>query len=166
MNDESQNVFPSKVLAQARGVKAARSPWGPDSNLVAIYLFFGGDKIGIRLKCADSWEGTKESYLSLPGDENKWHSMKRQNSPTKIWQNKRLNLLLTVRYFCFHHVATVSFLLSKTCPFVVSTVIHNYLVVIMLILRPILLDRETVDNWCKIAINKQKNTIELLHNSA
>lgn len=46
MNDESQNVFPSKVLAQARGVKAARSPWGPDSNLVAIYVFFGGDKIG------------------------------------------------------------------------------------------------------------------------
>ena len=121
MNDGSQNGFPSKVLAQARGVKAARSP---DSNLVAIYVFFGGDKIGIRLKCADSWEGTKESYLSLPGDENKWPSMKRQNSPTKIWLNKRLNLLLTVRYFCFHHVATVSFLLSKTCPFVVSTVIH------------------------------------------
>ena len=133
----------------------------PSRYLCVFWGFFG-----IRLKCADSWEGTKESYLSLPGDENKWPSMKRQNSPTKIWQNKRLNLLLTVRYFCFHHVAIVSFLLSKTCPFVVSTVIHNYLVVIMLILRPILLDRETVDNWCKIAINKQKKTIELLHNTA
>lgn len=140
---------------------------GAQTRTQSLFMcFFGEDKIGIRLKCADSWEGTKESYLSLPGDENKWPSMKRQNSPTKIWLNKRLNLLLTVRYFCFHHVSTVSFLLSKTCPFVVSTVIHNYLVVIMLIPRPILLDRETVDNWCKIAINKQKKTIELLHNSA
>lgn len=113
-------------------LQVLRRPGAQTRTQSLFMCFLGGDKIRIRLRCTDSWEGTKESYLSVPGDENKWPSMKRQNSPTKIWLNKWLNLLLTVRYFCFHHVATVSFLLSRTCPFVVSTC-YTYLVVIIFI---------------------------------